>query len=158
MNKKIIINIIVAIIIIFVISVSSWVFVHRKKISNELFRAYWDFKRYGNNVDIFAGCQAKTMMETKTDEEFTIRWEKESKEGHFDAIDVDRHMLKYCPPSTPEKIKNGWDEYFKDKNYSDMDEEEEKQRRIEKSIKMSEYKRKFLNREFTALKDEPREQ
>ena len=37
-------------------------------------------------------------------------------------------------------------------------EEEEKKEWIEKSIKIDEYQRKFLNREFTALKDEPREE
>ncbi|MGW8184489.1 MAG: hypothetical protein ACWGHO_00060 [Candidatus Moraniibacteriota bacterium] len=168
MNKRIIISIIAIVIVTFAISIDILGFIHRKKISNELSWAYWNFKRYGYDVETFAGCQLRTMMETKTDEEFSIRWEKKSKEGHFDAIDVDRHMLKYCPPATPEETRHGiekyyksYNKYLKEKGQPEIGEEKQEreiQERVERSISISEYKRKFLNREFTALKDEPREQ
>lgn len=133
------------------------------KISNEMSRAYWNFTHGGimdlryQSIEMLAGCQMRQNMELTTDQGMTNIWQKESGKYHFDAIDVDRHIMNHCPPSTPEEARKYWTEYYKNKDYPDMDEERETQELIEKSIKLSEYQHKFLNREFTALKDEPKE-
>lgn len=164
---------IVVIIAIFVISAVFLMFVHREQIFNAFSRAYWDFQRGGVgdpghlSVQTFAGCQPRTNMELISDQGMTNIWMEESIKYHFDAIDVDRYMLDYCPPSMPEEVKIYLDEYYKKireyekgKGYPSLnkeDEEKEKKTRIEKAIKVSEYQYKFLNREFTILKNEPKE-
>lgn len=138
---------------------------HWEQAKSELIRSYWSFRRGGVGdpgnltVQTFAGCQGRTMMEEVTDEQFTERWQEELSFYHFDAIDIDRYMMAHCPPGTGtrEEATQFWTEYYKDKDYADMDEEKEKREQIEKSIKTSAYQQKFLNREFTVLKNEPKE-
>ena len=120
MKKRIIISIVAVIIVVFVTGVGFWGFPLRGKIADEFSRFYYNFTRLEIgylSIQTFAGCQPKTMMETKTDDQFSAEWEEESKRYHFDAIDVDRHMLNYCPPTTPEETINFWNEYLKDRDY-----------------------------------------
>lgn len=160
MKKSGVISVVAIISALAFIVVSGWVFFNREKVIDNFSRGYRNY--FGSferqrTIESYAGCQMRTMTGDETDEDFSKIWPKYPNELNFDAIDVDRYMLKHCPPRTSEETIAFWNEYFKDKNYSDMDEEKERQVLTEKSIIMSKYKRKFLSREFTALKNEPRE-
>lgn len=119
------------------------------------------------SIDTFAGCNSKSMMELAIDQGMTNIWSKESSEYHFDAIDVDRYMMKHCPSSTSEEVKaesekyyTSYNEFLRGEGQPEISQEEQKkeiERAIQKEIVVSAYQKKFLNREFTALKDEPKE-
>lgn len=143
------------------------------KISNEMSRSYWNFTHGGimdlrrQSIDMFAGCNSKSMMELTVDQGMTNIWQKESEEYHFDAIDVDRYMTNHCPSRTSEEVRTESEKYYTSYNeflrgkgrpeISQEEQEKEIERAIQKEIVVSAYQKKFLNREFTALKDEPKE-
>lgn len=119
------------------------------------------------SIDAFAGCNWKSMIELSTDQGMTNIWPEESKKYHFDAIDVDRYMMKHCPPSTSEEMRLdsekhyiSYNDFLKEKEQPEISREEQEkkiERVIEKLISISSYQQKFLNREFTILKDESQE-
>ena len=107
------------------------------------------------------------MVERMTDEQFSMLWEEESVREHFDAIDVDRYMMRHCPPITSEEVRIGreryyasYNEFLRENSRSEVSREEQEkdiERAIQKEIAVSVYQKKFLNREFSSLKDEPEE-
>lgn len=144
-----------------------------EKISDEVSRAYWNFTHGGimdlrrQSIDTFAGCNSKSMMEDTADQGMTNTWPKESQEYYFDVIDVDQYMMNYCPPSTPEEVRmasekyyTSYNEFLREKGRPEISQEEQEkeiERAIQKEAAVSAYQKKFLNREFTVLKDEPKE-
>lgn len=145
--------------VIFILGISTFLFVYRVQIGDYLFRGYKNFRRSWvgmMDIEMYAGCQPKTMIDEKSDEVFSKMWTEDSKKYNFDAIDVDRYMMQRCPPCTRKEIEAILENYFKDKNFPDMDEEKTKLEGIQRTSEISEYQNKFLNREFTALKNEPR--
>lgn len=158
---------------ILVIALGTGIHVGPAKISDELSRAYRNFTNGGimdlrrQSIDAFAGCNWKSMIELSTDQGMTNIWPEESKKYHFDAIDVDRYMMKHCPPSTSEEMRLdsekhyiSYNDFLKEKEQPEISREEQEkkiERVIEKLISISSYQQKFLNREFTILKDESQE-
>jgi hypothetical protein len=107
------------------------------------------------DIQMYAGCQIKTMIDTKNDEEFSEMWRVDSAKHGFDAKDIDRWMMEFCGPISDEEVGKGLEKYYSSVNFSDMDEEKVKRERLKREKSMNAYQRKFLRREFTALKNEP---
>ena len=90
-------------------------------------------------------------MEETSDEGFSNIWHRDTAEYNFDAKDVYEMMMDKCPPRSEGEIRKGYDEYNKETGYKYFN-YDENEKLIEKEIKMSVYRRKFINREFSALK------
>jgi hypothetical protein len=128
-------------------------------ISDRFGREYRNFtgsQQRQEAIESYAGCQARTMIDQLSDEEFSKLWEKYSKELNFDAKDVDEWMKKRCPVQTTEQIKYNQIRYQDAlrKETGTVIDNGEINSRIERSEDISRYQLKFLNREFSALRGE----
>lgn len=114
-----------------------------------LFHAdYWKYVwRHLNRSDVgnieleaYAGCNARAMMEEISDEDFSKAWKKDSQTYGFTYEDVKFEMEESCPIKSDERV-----EFLYQSQGRTV---------IQKIKKLQDYQRKFLNREFTALKEE----
>jgi hypothetical protein len=90
-------------------------------------------------IERYAGCQLQTMIDTESDQVFSDMWKKDSTMYNFDTKDVDEWMMVRCsPPSIVEFTTNKI-------HYSET-----------RTRGMIQYQYKFLQRDFTVLKNEPK--
>ena len=91
----------------------------------------------------------------QSDEEFFKTWGEESVYGQgFTYDDIKFTIEEKCPVLTDRQIEDTWAYLLEGIDYySDIDERSEGLKRIEVGKKNNEFKKKFLNKEFTALKD-----
>ena len=91
-------------------------------------------------VGDYAGCNARAMMEELSNEDFSKAWKKDSQTYKFTYDDVKFEMEESCPIKSDERV-----EFLYQSQGRTV---------IQKIKKLQDYQRKFLNREFTALKEE----
>jgi hypothetical protein len=82
-----------------VFNVRYWETVQRGIFRNDLGRM---------EVERFAGCQPKTMMEEVSDEDFSTQWKKSSDMYNFNYFDIKYHMESICPPESDFEIESNY--------------------------------------------------
>ena len=158
MKKKLFI-IVICVLVLVAITNGFLIWKNWDGIKDSIKRTKRDFRMSDNRqirIETYAGCQIKTMIDQESNESFSQMWEKDSKRYDFDVIDIDNWMMDRCHPISDEESRVWLANYFNSVDFPDMDEEKEERLRLERSMSMNSYQRKFLNREFSTLKDEPK--
>ena len=111
-------------------------------------------------VGDYAGCNARAMMEELSNEDFSKAWKKDSQTYKFTYDDVKFEMEESCP--IRDDLENTQSESYKKhiqwmETLDDVSRKEEEKKSsmwIKKLKKIQIYQLRFLNKEFTALKEE----
>jgi hypothetical protein len=91
-------------------------------------------------VESFAGCQIRTDLHNVSDQEFGEIWKESTSLYHFDYYDVREIMEQKCPVESDPEIEKH--------------ERSSGQETIKKVKAIRDYQVRFLNRQYTALRED----